>query len=74
MERNNPLVETHCARCNSPMTCDPDGKCWCSELPARLAPPEAEGCLCRSCLEHDLKAERDDAARKNPAKSCSCRR
>ena len=69
MERNNPLVETRCARCNSPMTCNPDGKCWCAELPPRKTLATEGGCLCPSCLEHDLKAEREETALKNRTKS-----
>jgi hypothetical protein len=53
------IVETRCARCNSPMICQPEGECWCAELPPRLALPQSGRCLCRHCLEHDLKSERE---------------
>jgi hypothetical protein len=66
-ERNNPLVETRCARCNAPMTCQPEGNCWCAELPPRLTQPQPGGCLCRSCLEHDLRSEREVPLRNCPA-------
>jgi hypothetical protein len=33
------------------MTCQPEGGCWCAELP-RVVPmsADAKGCLCRNCL------------------------
>jgi hypothetical protein len=50
-------VETHCARCNSPITCQPEGHCWCKEMPALPMPAESSGCLCRECLKSELKAK-----------------
>jgi hypothetical protein len=29
--------------------------CWCSRLPA-LQPVAGRGCICRACLEEELKA------------------
>ena len=53
-------METRCARCNSPMTCQPEANCWCKELPALPMPKENSGCLCRECLKNELEAR--DAA------------
>ncbi len=32
------------------MTCQPEGGCWCAELPRVPMPADAMGCLCRDCL------------------------
>jgi hypothetical protein len=32
------------------MTCQPEGGCWCAELPKIPMPADAKGCLCRTCL------------------------
>jgi hypothetical protein len=38
------------------MSCQPEGGCWCAELPKVLPIPESksEGCLCRDCLTRKL--------------------
>jgi hypothetical protein len=58
--RHNFLVETRCAQCNAPMTCQPEGGCWCAELPHVIPMPAANapstGCLCRTCLLEKIKA------------------
>jgi hypothetical protein len=55
-------METRCARCDAPMSCKPEGGCWCAELPHGpmpvVAAGEVEGCLCRSCLEKQLREDR----------------
>jgi len=54
------------------MDCQPEGGCWCAELPALLPvpAPESAGCLCRSCLEERMRtiqtnAPEDASAKKN---------
>lgn len=37
------------------MSCDPEGDCWCAELPNKMPVPYAQaGCLCRDCLTAQL--------------------
>lgn len=50
-------MQTHCARCRAPMTCQPEGGCWCGELPHLPMPAEGESkdCLCRACLLEKIK-------------------
>jgi len=40
------------------MTCQPEGGCWCAELPHFPMPANAQttGCLCRACLLEKIKA------------------
>jgi hypothetical protein len=38
------------------MTCQPEGACWCAELPKFPMPANDEGCLCRSCLLAKIEA------------------
>jgi hypothetical protein len=45
------------------MTCQPEGGCWCAELPKIPMPADAKGCLCRNCLLDKI------AALQNPAKA-----
>ncbi len=45
------------------MTCQPEGGCWCAELPHVPMPTGDEGCLCRNCLLAKIEAL------KNPCKS-----
>jgi hypothetical protein len=58
--RHNFVVETCCSQCNAPMTCQPEGGCWCAELPHVIPMPTADaqpgGCLCRACLLEKIKA------------------
>ncbi|HEY5070253.1 MAG TPA: hypothetical protein VII37_10695 [Candidatus Acidoferrum sp.] len=41
------------------MSCNPEGDCWCAELPHGPVPVvkagETTGCLCRNCLEEQLR-------------------
>jgi len=52
-------METRCARCDAPMSCNPEGDCWCAELPPGPMPVlkagETTGCLCRNCLVERLR-------------------
>jgi len=41
------------------MTCDPQGACWCAELPHAPMPPQTAGCLCPACLCQDLGVSLD---------------
>jgi len=43
-------MQTKCAQCGAAMTCQPEGGCWCAELPKVPMPTDAEGCLCPDCL------------------------
>jgi len=48
----DPIPKITCARCGRPMSCMPEGECWCMELPPRLPVPDgAAGCFCPECLE-----------------------
>jgi len=51
-------METRCSKCGASMICNPQGNCWCMELPHGPMPMasagEEEGCLCRACLERKL--------------------
>ena len=38
------------------MTCQPEGGCWCAELPHVPMPTDAQGCLCRNCLRAKIEA------------------
>ena len=55
----NGAMETRCARCEALMSCNPEGDCWCAELPRGPVPVvkagERTGCLCRHCLEEQLR-------------------
>jgi len=69
METKKKLPESRCARCGAPFTCgmqagdrsDELQPCWCAGLPP-LEPVPGRGCLCRRCLEDELKAATDRAA------------
>jgi hypothetical protein len=50
-------METHCNNCNAPMTCNPDGHCWCAELPHIEMHSDATACLCRKCLMQVLASQ-----------------
>ncbi|MBI1942159.1 MAG: cysteine-rich CWC family protein [Betaproteobacteria bacterium] len=57
METKSPPEEA-CARCGAPFVCGMkagEARCWCSDLPA-LQPVPRRSCLCRACLEEELKA------------------
>jgi 23S rRNA (adenine2503-C2)-methyltransferase len=38
------------------MSCEPQGACWCADLPHGPAPTPESGCLCPACLSRDLNA------------------
>jgi hypothetical protein len=61
--RHHRSVETRCAQCGAAMTCQPEGGCWCAELPPVPMPTDAKGCLCRNCLLAKIEALQ------NPAKT-----
>lgn len=49
--------ETRCARCGTAFVCAMNtglAECWCAGLPA-LKPVPGRACLCRDCLEAELK-------------------
>jgi hypothetical protein len=48
-------MQTKCARCGAVIDCQPEGNCWCAELPRIPMPVETKGCLCRTCLEEDVR-------------------
>jgi hypothetical protein len=54
--RHPRLVETRCAQCGTAMTCQPEGGCWCAELPRVPMPTDAERCLCRNCLRAKIES------------------
>jgi hypothetical protein len=57
-------AETRCARCGAPMPCEPEGACWCKDLPPFAPlPTEPAGCLCRPCLERWLAEAKGPGAR-----------
>jgi hypothetical protein len=39
-----------CSRCGSPIACNPQGDCWCKELPPLAPADPAANCLCARCL------------------------
>jgi hypothetical protein len=60
--RHHHLVEKLCAQCGAAMTCQPEGACWCAELPQVVSmPAKAEGCLCRNCLLAKIEALQNSA-------------
>lgn len=66
METKSPPEES-CARCGAPFVCgmkagegsDEMRRCWCYGLPA-LEPVAGRGCICRACLEEELKSAAAD--------------
>jgi len=57
-------METRCAQCGAAMNCQPEGGCWCAELPHVIPmPTNSKGCLCRNCLLAKIEALQ------NPAKT-----
>jgi len=62
--RHHRYVEKRCAQCGTAMTCQPEGGCWCAELPPVVPmPTNGEGCLCRNCLLAKIESLQ------NPAKT-----
>jgi hypothetical protein len=62
--RHHRLVETRCAQCGAAMTCQPEGGCWCAELPHVPMPTDAGGCLCRNCLRAKIEELQNPGKRK----------
>jgi len=54
--RDHLSVETKCAQCGAAMICQPEGGCWCAQLPRVPLPSETEGCLCPDCLRAKISA------------------
>jgi hypothetical protein len=56
--RHNFAMQKNCAKCQAPMDCQPEGGCWCAELPHLPMPADAAatGCLCRECLIEKIKS------------------
>ncbi|HEX7249891.1 MAG TPA: cysteine-rich CWC family protein [Burkholderiales bacterium] len=53
-----PEAGTRCARCGAEFPCGMQAgerECWCASLPP-LTPVPGRGCLCRNCLELELRA------------------
>jgi hypothetical protein len=48
-------MTTRCSRCDAPMPCEPQGDCWCRQLPPLPAPDYSQGCYCESCLRSSLE-------------------
>jgi hypothetical protein len=49
-------MQTKCTQCGAAMTCQPEGGCWCAELPRVPMPAGAKGCLCPDCLRAKIAA------------------
>jgi hypothetical protein len=54
--RHHRPVQTNCAQCGAAMTCQPEGGCWCAELPRVPVPTDAKECLCPDCLRDKIAA------------------
>jgi len=37
------------------MECNPEGDCWCKELPRMAMAADAKACMCAECLKGELK-------------------
>jgi hypothetical protein len=62
------LMVKRCAKCGAPMSCSPEGNCWCKELPPLPASPNATGCLCPECLREKLReSEKTGSGRSHSA-------
>jgi hypothetical protein len=48
------------------MTCQPEGGCWCAELPPIPMPTNAKKCLCEKCLRARIEALRESGKSKQP--------
>jgi hypothetical protein len=46
------------------MTCQPEGGCWCAELPRVPMPADTKGCLCRTCLRAKIESLQSSEKRK----------
>jgi len=57
MDTRKSPPESRCALCGAAFTCGVQAgeePCWCASLSA-LEPVPGRSCLCRSCLEEELK-------------------
>jgi hypothetical protein len=59
-------VQTKCPQCGAAMICQPEGGCWCSELPRVPIPAGAKACLCSNCLRARIAALHKSAEKKDP--------
>ncbi|PYT54202.1 MAG: hypothetical protein DMG43_07080 [Acidobacteria bacterium] len=57
--RHYRFVETRCAQCGAAITCQPEGGCWCAELPHVQIPAGAKACLCPNCLRAKIEGLRN---------------
>jgi hypothetical protein len=62
--RHHRSMQTKCAKCSAAMKCQPEGGCWCAELPKVPMPTDAEGCLCPDCLRAKIAAQQKPGERK----------
>jgi hypothetical protein len=46
------------------MTCQPEGGCWCAELPHVPMPADAKGCLCPTCLRAKIESQQNSEKQK----------
>jgi hypothetical protein len=46
------------------MICQPEGGCWCAELPRAPMPADAKGCLCSNCLRAKIESLQNSEKRK----------
>jgi hypothetical protein len=46
------------------MTCQPEGGCWCAELPRMPMPADAKACLCLQCLRAKIAARQKAGEKK----------
>jgi hypothetical protein len=49
-------METRCARCQTPMICNPEGDCWCAKLPPIPMPNDSTACFCPDCLQKEIQS------------------
>lgn len=48
-----------CSLCDSDLVCDSLASCWCFDYPAILPVQKSNGCMCKSCLSHEVKKKID---------------
>jgi len=51
-------MQTRCSKCDAPMSCCPEGDCWCAAYPKTEPDPNATGCLCPECLREKLQTDK----------------
>jgi hypothetical protein len=49
------FMDRICSRCGAEMECNPEGDCWCKEMPHGPMAADANGCMCAECLKSELK-------------------